>query len=141
MQVVIKRNNIEETRVTEPEFDDNQIPKAPKMDVVVNRKGVKHRAKNTEKFMSDVNIVERVEESNTAMEENEMVNDELNVERVEAVIPEPEDIETQPEDEYDDEPLTETEDKSAYERAKDLVEIVGDTELEESNDDLGLDEY
>lgn len=135
MEVVIERGPVEEP--VEPEFDDNQIPKTPEIDVIIKKSQTSIKPRETRTFGSDV-VVNYAEDEPTVGKEPEVS---------EPVLTEPE-----PEKEPEVEPATDEvyqtvdipEDKPKEPddavQASDMVEIVPDDYLTDSNtedDDLG----
>lgn len=126
--------NVMVTRVKEepiePEVDENQIPKNPDMHVAVIQKGAgRLKAKNTEKFISDVN-------TEASQEEEEPVNEEAKESvEVDVII-----------DPVENKSVEVVNDNSADEeqpamKGSDVVEIVDDREIIQADDSNNIDEY
>ena len=126
--------NVMVTRVKEepiePEVDENQIPKNPDMHVAVIQKGAgRLKAKNTEKFISTVNI-------EASQEEEEPVNEEAR-ESVEVdVIIDP--VENKSVEVVND---NSTDEEQPAMKGSDVVEIVNDRETIQAEDSNNIDEY
>ena len=126
--------NVMVTRVKEepiePEVDENQIPKNPDMHVAVIQKGAgRLKAKNTEKFISDVN-------TEASQEEEEPVNEEAK-ESVEVdVIIDP--VENKSVEVVND---NSTDEEQPAMKGSDVVEIVDDRETIQAEDSNNIDEY
>ena len=126
--------NVMVTRVKEepiePEVDENQIPKNPDMHVAVIQKGAgRLKAKNTEKFISTVN-------TEASQEEEEPVNEEAKESvEVDVII-----------DPVENKSVEVVNDNSADEeqpamKGSDVVEIVDDREIIQTDDSNNIDEY
>lgn len=109
MNIIVER--FDNKDVKEPEMDNNQIPKNPDMRVAVMQKGMaKLKAKNSEKFIGDVNV-EKIQEDKSVKEENIM---EEKVEELHT-------------DAVNEMPL----------KGSDVVEVVDDISTEKYHDDYG----
>lgn len=144
--------NVMVTRVkeepVEPEVDENQIPKNPDMHVAVIQKGAgRLKAKNTEKFISDVNTERNQEDEPVNEEVKEPVTVGFNIGD--------EELESRWEDategavdvidpEYEEQLKKgldyEEEDQPAV-KGSDVVEIVDDRETAPAEDSNNIDEY
>lgn len=139
--------NVMVTRVKEEpvelEVDENQIPKNPDMHVAVIQKGAgRLKAKNTEKFISDVNTERNQEEEepvNDVVKESETVDFSTGKEELESrwedAVESAVDV-VDAEDSIDDEEEDQPEMKGS-----DVVEIVDDRETTPAEDSNNIDEY